>query len=828
MRQRPSFSYGRRASAGSVPRPVIRSGLSSLRASLFESRTIALDFETIGLIPDPGKFVGVGIYIPQSNQAWYFNVGHVHEDPRFSKVDLADVAALLGAWMGEARNRLIAHNVVYELQWIHCLGIIPSCRIGDSLIWTHRTDENLRPEAREPTKPLRGYKLNYGLKTLMRVYFGIIPPGLNDASDHGGVALSDPLKMARYCVADCINSWRLFVRAVLLMRGDRALRRVLREIEGPYLLPHAAMLREGIVIDTEEVRRQMELYETIRERCREEILRLAGTAFRLDSPRHVLAMLQSLEWDVPRLYHGPLMRGAVFYSRKELVRLLHATCIETNRVIISHIIQRDLLAQRISSYLKPFAYHEGRLRFERFSSAQQTTRFSCRPNLHGLPGKADEGPADKCWQGLLTDACQIEINTRDILATPENCSAVAIDLAAAEPRYMALVFQAIVHARHYHDWKRARQVLRARRRERWPCLSERMRETRCPYRGPHREPKVHPALPEDPLYRVFKHGEMGGDPYHAFCAGMMPIEHARALEENRESEWFAGERWRGKLATLALSYGSSAESLAPKLLWTPEQAKQAIQSLEGRHPALNILREEALLSVLHTGQVRSLWGHPRRLNGYYQALNTFDPIRIGFHRGRGNAFTRYEAEIVVLDSFRQGLQCFVRECVRMREYSDGSVTRRCVLRGTDDGRVSHIDRHDVFVRAEHFNNLPFRNISYRSIDWVDPGTGLLHFLGRQERMKRQALNAIMQVTGAIHLRWIVRNVDHEVIRHGFDDCRLFMHVHDSLEFYVPDAKVDAFIDRVVPVITRRPPWSDIDFKVSVEVGKRFGSMREVR
>lgn len=301
----------------------------------------------------------------------------------------------------------------------------------------------------------------------------------------------------------------------------------------------------------------------------------------------------------------------------------------------------------------------------------------------------------------------------------------------------------------------------------------------------------------------------------------MPDEYKAAQQAGQVDKWFEEDRWRGKRAFLALGYGSSADNLATPLKWTVERTQKAIANLEKTYATLNPLREMTLREMIHIGEVRSLWGRPRRINGYYQLARP-EPVTIGFYRMRPT-FQSYEAEIIPLGSTRQAVQAFVKRCYVC---SDDGKTGDMVLEGDPaTGNVMYISAFDVFANADHFNRPPFRNINFSQIRWVRDQDGLTRQLPRQARAQRQAFNALCQATGADHLRWLMNRMDAEVCANpSFGDCKLVLTVHDSLIFEVPDAKVEAFIAVARPVMQTAPSWCDIPIKVGIEVGKRYGEM----
>lgn len=312
----------------------------------------------------------------------------------------------------------------------------------------------------------------------------------------------------------------------------------------------------------------------------------------------------------------------------------------------------------------------------------------------------------------------------------------------------------------------------------------------------------------------------------------MEIEaYERAVQEGRAEEWLNDEvnRARGKKAFLALGYGSQARTLAPQLGWSIEKTQGAIDRLMQAYRTLEPLRELTLKEIIHTGEVRTLWGRPRRINGYYQLARP-ERVTVQFRLGSSKKRLRrtYEARIIPLGTYRQGVQAFIEECHIVYTRPDGTLERSLILAGNMDGTVAYRARANQFVDADHFNNIPFRNISFSSIRHVRTQSGLKHFLPRQSRAVRMAMNSMAQSTGADHLRWLMNRMRLMLqSRPDLQDCKLVLTIHDSLLFEVPQSLVQVFVDAAYPVMTTRPDWADIDFRVKCEHGRRFGEMESI-
>ena len=825
-----------------TPPAKIGTHIDRLRKALGTASILVFDFETSDVRPRSAIIAGLGIYLPEAEQVFYINTGHQLADEKVPRVSEAQLADAIRVFFGEPNKHAIAHNATYDLRLLFKLGITVRCRISCSLIHTHRADENLRSFGREATFHYHLPQLTYGLKELTQVYFKVRPPTLHGTIGKKNTISAPPAAVGKYCIFDCINTWNLYERCQKIFQGDKRLGSLIGGIDDPNNVVLAKMMWEGISVDVEEAERQRAVYERSIQACREAIWKTLGIDWGLDTPAHVRRVLRHMDFQKELDYdpfwepyqetvdkeHEPDGKASEPSIAREVLEDVFAECSsDKRRTVIALFLSMWQMKQRISSFLRPLPekvqYTDGRLYPDRFSSTLATTRFSSSPNLQNLPGRADKVGGDDEWRGCLPAGCDEHFKTRDIFVAKPGYVFVSMDLSAAEPRYLSLLFQRALD--HQDTWyRRERSHLQQLRRAKFPTLMEAMYKLQDEdYEFSPTEIEW-PAYVEDPLWRVFAYGVPFDDPYNALLATIDEEGYQQAEQAGKETEWLADNRWRGKKAFLALAYGSGAETLAPQLNWTVERTREAIECLENEYATLNPLRELTLLEMIHLGEVRTLWDRPRRINGYYQLARP-DPCTIQFYRMRPT-FRRYVARIIPLGSTKQGVQAFIEECYVER---DDGRRGEVVLAGNPDGTIKHIDKNDVFVRAEHFNRPPFRNVNFSQIDWIEDEHGLKRFLPRQARGRRQAFNARCQSTGADHLRWLMNRMDRVVCSlPAFSDCRLVLTVHDSLMYEVPQTRVDAFIKAARPVMHRRPDWSSIDMKVDVEIGPRCGQLQKVK
>ncbi len=733
------------------------------------------------------------------------------------------------------------------------MGVDVRCRVSCTMVLTHRLDENLRSFGSGRTTHYHLPAVTYGLKELTQVFFRRKPPTLHDVIGERNTLNAPPRLVADYCRIDVVNTYNLFSRFhAALGVGDplspsprdltrRQLDPVYRlatDIDDPNNLVLARMMWEGVGIDAAEAARQRERYQRSIQACRDEIWRTLGIRWPLETPANVLRVMRSLGvkgdlgYDPFAAYPDPTVDWRVSVASEILLDVYENVNDPFKQRVIALLLSMSLMKQRLSAFLDTLPakarYSDDRLYPDRFDSTLVTTRFSSSPNLQNFPGKADK---EEAWQRSLPASCKEYSRTRNLFVARPGYTLVSIDLKAAEPRYMALLFQRALKTRN-DEYLEKRRRARRLRREHYPDLMAAMR--RLQNKQPTEPFTVEwPNITDDPLWRVFKHGVPTDDPYNALLIAMDPAGHQQAVAQGCEKKWLRDHRNQGKTAFLAFAYGASAEGLAPQLGWSLAQTEQAIRNIESSYPTLIPLRELTLLELIHFGQVENLWGRPRRINGYYQLARP-EPVTVCFRLQRPTPRS-YIARIIPLGSTSPalgrngklaggGVQAFVEHCyIELEEGLRGEV----VLAGNPDGTLAYTAPGDPFVRAPHFNNPPFRNISFSLIQWVEDGDGLRRLFPRQAHAWRMAFNSLCQATGADHLRWIMNAVDEEVCRKPrFRDCKLVLTVHDSLIYEVPEEKLQPFARAVRWIACRQPAWADIDFKVEVEWGRRFGEMTD--
>ena len=809
--------------------------LDRLAVALSTARRAVMDWEATGLKPRFDVPTGLGVFLPDTNQAFYINVNHTLPDERFPRFKATELADVLRTFLENRSRHVIVHNAGFDLRLFIKYDIDIVCRVSDTVIHQHRVDENLTSFSTSPTyhPHIDADDMGYKLKSLTTIFTNERPPTLQDAAGERNTMYAEIKAVADYCIQDCYNTWQLYQRAQQQINADPQLLELIETIDDPNSAIVARMMWEGIEIDVAEARKQREIYFRSIQKCRELIWNLTNTRRGLDNKDGILALLRGLRIE-DEIGYDPFF--VPFWSDKapELTREILTDIFEQlddpiRKQVIAAILSKWTMTQRITSFCNPLEDRAwtGRLYPSSFMSTQSSTRFSSSPNMQNLPGRADAVADEFGPISILPEDCRDHHKTRNLFKAKTGNVLVSFDLSAAEPRYLAVACQKAITDQDI-ELHTAKAILNAERDLRYHDLIQRMKATRRPFIREPTEPEPWPKIANDPLWLAFKADR---DPYEALLEAWDQEEFLKATlspdERTRKNA-----RSIGKLAFLATCYGITAKALAPQLSWSLEKTEQAIANLDEHYPMIPALKRLVTDLLVSTGEVRTLWGRPRRMNGYYQ-LTRPKPLVAQIVRRRtprgDKLVQRYKVEMIPLGTWKQGVQAFVQRCTNIES---GQV----VMEANPDGTLKSMFRGSTFVNAAlgHFNQPPFCNISYSTIEWVQElDTGLIRWLPYQQKAARILFNAIFQGTGADHLRWLMNNMDAEVCRRDeFRDCRLIVTVHDSLVYETPESKYLDFVKAAMPVLTRKPKWAtvrseSIDIKVDAEVGSRYGEMKKL-
>lgn len=807
-----------------------RGSVAHLHRALAYARVCSFDWETTPTTREP---VGLGIFTPENKQAFYINVGHKILNPKFPRTPLARLLEAIAPFFSDANRLAVAHNILFDAA-VNCrAGIKQRCRLTDAMILQHRLNENFSKAQDDPSEMalFEGRKegIGYGLKMLMQVRFRIQPITYEEVvGGLGSIALVDPERVATYCMNDCINGWKIHQHAVaglseypcrLIGLDSKNLSAVLR------------MLSNGIPVDVPEVEHQIDVLTQNAAGCTEEIYKILGRRPDLSTKASVTAVLQTRGClpadpkDERRLLYAHLTLAKDRFekrriigklrnlssegplSRKSLIAQIEGEPNPDNRRILALLVARNVAEQRLTRFLKPILERhmnkaDNRIYVGSFLSITATTRYTCKPNFQSLPKRADELKTNKVWVNELPKPLDLgdTVKTRKVIAAKPGNILIAADLSNAEPRYAACKMEAALHDKGARIAKlRKQQWLRSQAR--YPDLFDWSNERRTGQTEPIEE-ILYPEIEHDQLWEGFQIRSgfpKGDDPYERI-ASLLSVDRS-----------VAKQLW------LSVIYGVGPDTIATNINKTAAQAEQLIDDLYTKFPMIDVIQEETRREMLSRGMVETLWGRPRRIQGFYQ-LAQGDECDIVFERS-GN---KYRATIIPLGLLRWGVHCFVKECWR-------TDTNVIVLKADRATKTYQADGKDPFVSAEHFALPPFRNPSYSGIQTVIMKDGVTYPMPLMERAFRQAFNAIFQGTGADHMRWLMNKIDRLLLQPRFSSIKLLLTIHDELLFECPNDEAISlpFMAKLKQIITTRPDWATVPILTEVTSGLNYGEMKKV-
>lgn len=264
-----------------------------------------------------------------------------------------------------AGQKAVFHNAQFDLAVLQRSGLPAPTDFEDTLIAARLLNENVEN----------------GLKTLARKHLGVIPMTFDEASRK---AILDPEVFNEYARNDALYTrklWPIFQEQLV----NQGLMQVY-DLEKRLIPVVISMEEMGMKIDLpmlEVLRREI---MTEIEKLREEIYRLAGCEFDLNSPRKVAAIL----FDKLNLRCDKRTKNGHHSTDKNSLKSLCGY--HPIAVPLLKFREIDKLAKSFIKTLPQFADAGGRIHPEFKSLGAKTGRFSCKqPNVQQIPARSELG-----------------------------------------------------------------------------------------------------------------------------------------------------------------------------------------------------------------------------------------------------------------------------------------------------------------------------------------------------------------------------------------------------------------------------------------------------
>ncbi len=334
----------------------------------------------------------------------YIPIAHCHpDDSELSQLSEALVLIKLKPLLEDKGTAKIAHNAKFELNFFHKLGIHWQGLVLDTMIASYILNSARR----------------HGLKALSQSEFNLEMQPIKTLIGTGKKQIQfSQVKLSEaqeYAACDAFVTLKLAAKFLSELTKQETLETLFYEIEMPLTLVIAKMERTGIGLDTNHLSNLSQDLETRLKKVEEEIYKLSGLPFNINSPKQVGDVLFN------QLGIQPLKKtkGKTGYSTDAKV----LEQLTDEHEIVSEILDYRQLFKLKSTYVDSLPTmvqaKTGRIHTSFNQTITATGRLSSSdPNLQNIPIRTEEGrqiraafiPGDQANQKLYAaDYSQIEL-----------------------------------------------------------------------------------------------------------------------------------------------------------------------------------------------------------------------------------------------------------------------------------------------------------------------------------------------------------------------------------------------------------------------------------
>jgi len=369
--------------------------LGGLIAELKNAGRFALDIETTGKDPMRAEIVGLS-FCAEPHRACYLPVAHTgagsdRQIPRQRALEL------LRPLLEDPRVKKIGQNAKYDLTMLARAGLRVQGLDFDTMIASYLQNPRRR---------------SHGLEALALEFLGHKMTTYEEVTDKGkkNFAEVDVESALRYSGEDADVTWMLYEKFLpLLQEGE--FEELFQKVEMPLVEVLMRMEMNGVKVDTDILAGLSAELEERAEKEREEIYRLAGQEFNIDSPKQLSEVLFE-KLKLPRL-----KKTKTGYSTNVEVLTKLAAQHEMPR----HVLDYRTLVKLKNTYtdaLPQLVHPEtGRIHTSLNQAVTATGRLSSsEPNLQNIPVRTLEGKriraafiAEPGHRLLSADYSQVEL-----------------------------------------------------------------------------------------------------------------------------------------------------------------------------------------------------------------------------------------------------------------------------------------------------------------------------------------------------------------------------------------------------------------------------------
>ena len=360
---------------------------------------IAFDTETTSLDPMQAELVGLS-FSTEPGHACYVPVGHDYPDVP-PQLDRDAVLAALKPVLEDPDRPKVGQHAKYDFNVLSQYDIAVQGLAFDTM--------------------LESYALNatanrHDMDTLAKRWLDYDTVHYEDVAGKGAKQISfsqvDLATACRYAAEDADVTLRLHQALWPQLEAEPSLQKVFTDIEMPLVPVLARMEQRGVLIDVDELRKQSQQLGKRMHTLQQEMQRVAGREFNVDSPKQLQALLFD-ELGLPVLVKTPTGQPSTNEKALEAIAWRH----ELPRLILDHrqlSKLRSTYTDKLPEMVNP---RTGRVHTSYHQAAVATGRLSSTdPNLQNIPVRSEEGRrireafiAPDGWKVLAADYSQIEL-----------------------------------------------------------------------------------------------------------------------------------------------------------------------------------------------------------------------------------------------------------------------------------------------------------------------------------------------------------------------------------------------------------------------------------
>ena len=345
--------------------------LDALTAELRAAELVAFDTETDNLSPCAADVVGISLCTGPGS-GWYVPLrGPMGTELLPGKL----VLDALGPILADTKVKKIGHNVKYDVITLKNIGLDVAGILGDTMLAAFLLDAG---------------RMQFGIDRLALDLLNFKKIPTTDLIGKGKSQITmdrvDLPTITRYACEDVDVTLRLWRVLLPELEKRETLKKLSDEIETPLIDVLVEMERNGIAVDPKILAEQSEVLGGRINALREEIIKLAGVEFSIDSPKQLSDVLFT------RLQLKPVKKIKTGYSTD--VEVLEKLSVEhpVPRLVLEYRQLQKLKNTYLDNLQNDRSERDGRIHTSFNQTGAATGRLSSSdPNLQNIPIRTDEG-----------------------------------------------------------------------------------------------------------------------------------------------------------------------------------------------------------------------------------------------------------------------------------------------------------------------------------------------------------------------------------------------------------------------------------------------------